>query len=180
MADCIPYFQWLGANAACRDKSAGISVRGFGYTRTGVAGLRGLALRGLGDDYSVQAPVVSQPSLNTSAIDASDPCYIAQQTPCPMSTGCPASCPTGFHSVTLLAAPGKPAQCVCGKDKAASAPPTTTMTIVPGGSASAPPSSDPGVVQSNVAAGGFSHWGLLAAVAVGGTALYLVMRKKAA
>lgn len=208
---CIPYTQWLGANAGCKAKTSTFSVQGFGYTRTGIAGLRGLGLRGLGAGFDVSVtpasiataiqggglvqsapppstpPVISQPTLNTTPVynDPNDPCYIASQTPCPAGTGCPAQCPSGYHSIDLLVAPGKPAQCACGKDKAASAP--SAMTLVPGGSATAPPSGNPvltptpgGILQSNVATGGFSHWGLLAAVAVGGTALYLVMRKKAA
>ena len=148
MAACVPYYQWLTANAACRAKSAGIDVKGFGYTRTGVAGLRGLGLRGLGAgvDFSITPesvataiqgggvvqsappppsgpPVVSQPTLNTTPVyDPSDPCYVAQQTPCPMGVGCPAGCPTGYHSVNLLVGPGKPAQCTCGRDAAPASP----------------------------------------------------------
>lgn len=202
MAACVPYYQWLTANAACRAKSAGIDVKGFGYTRTGVAGLRGLRGLGASMDFSITPssvataiqgggviqtpppsapPVVSQPTLNTTPVyDPSDPCYIAQQTPCPMGTGCPAGCPTGYHSVNLLVAPGKPAQCVCAQDKAL-APTYPSGTFAPHGApATAPPSNTVPILQSNTAAGGFSHWGLLAAVAVGGTALYLVMRKKKA
>ncbi len=187
MAACVPYYQWLTANAACRAKSAGIDVKGFGYTRTGVAGLRGL-----GDTWlnltptppgpnvvqgTVMAPVVSQPTLNTAPVynDPNDPCYIASQTPCPMGTGCPAGCPTGYHSVNLLVAPGKPAQCVCAQTKSVAPPSNGSATAPPSGGGSQVP-----ILQSNTAAGGFSHWGLLAAVAGVGLVGYLVMKKKAA
>jgi hypothetical protein len=192
MAACIPFLQWLQYNDACKAKTSTFSVKGFGYSATGLAGLRAY-----GDlNFSVtpasvvnfasgNAPLVStpsaapptpsvtamQPTINTTPVyDPSDPCYYAAQTPCPAGTGCPASCPTGFHSIGLVTAPGAPAQCVCGKDKAV-APPAATTGPAP---YVAPP------VQANVAAGGFSHWGLLAAVVVGGGALYLVTRKKQA
>ncbi len=56
--------------------------------------------------------------------------------------------------------------------------PCTIAAQTPCAVATAPPAvpGTPGAPTST--AGGFSHWGLLAALAVGGGALYLVMRKK--
>lgn len=195
MAACIPYAQWLTANAACKAKSSTFAVRGFGYVPTGMAGLRslGFSITGsitpasvatamqtgqmvqtapaAGGQPAVVAAASAGPSINTAPVysDPNDPCYIASQTPCPAGQGCPAVCPPGYHSIGLLTAPGKPSLCNCAKDKPASGS---------GGSATAPAMDPGGGIVQSTAAGGFSHWGLLAALAAGGGVLYLVMKKK--
>lgn len=162
---CIPYMTWLNANAACKAKSAGIDVRGLGqnYVRTGMRGLRGM-----GDNNINTTPVYNDPN---------DPCFIATQTPCAPGSPCPIVCPTGYHSMSMLAAPGQPALCNCAKDKVPTAP---SASAAPSNGSATAPSSIPGgtPITTASAAGGFSHWGLLAALAVGGGALYLVMKKK--
>lgn len=150
---CVPYNQWLAANSACNAARAGISVKGIGYVRTG--------LRGLGD-----LAITSDPN---------DPCTLAAQAPCPMGTGCPAACPPGSHSFQLMTAPGAPAVCICQRDKPL--PPVISQPIP----SSQPASADPTPVTASASStAGFSHWGLLAALAVGGTAIYIVTRKKKA
>ncbi len=95
---CVEYKTWLAAKSACSNRLA--SVRGFGYVATGAV------------------------NINTSAVDATDPCYIASLTPC--------------------------------------APTQASLTPTP---APAP--------ATHAAAGGFSHWGLLALLAAGAGAVYL-------
>lgn len=175
---CIPYAQWITANAACRDKTQAISVKGFGYAATGRAGLLGLGATFI-EAQQLMAAASAPPAqnLNTQALvyDVNDPCSISVQAPCPAGTGCPAICPTGWHSIGLLTAPGQPALCNCAKDAATVATAATSSS----GSAVAPSvTSTPPLVQASMTDAGFSHWGLLAALAVGGGALYLVMKKK--
>lgn len=182
---CVDYTTWMNAKKACANKLA--SVKGFGYVSTGRS--LGFSVSAtvspasiIGGGAGQQAPMqtmvplqVTAPAyastINTNAIDPTDPCYIASQGFC--------TCPPGLNKVCLAQVPGSttPAPCQCIAPARSSAPSS--------GSATAPASSNalPGgvpVQQANVAAGGFSHWGLLAAVAVGGTALYLVMKKKQA
>lgn len=151
---CTPPVAWAQAKAACEARTAAaLSVKGFGYVRTGYAGL--------GD-------------LNTSG-DPNDACVIAAQAPC---TTCPASCPPGWVSgsfTSQMATSGRP-QCSCFPVATApNAPSASLVTSPSSGSAAAPASS---ASQASVA-GGFNHWGLLAALAAGGAAIYLVARKRA-
>lgn len=149
---CVPYNQWIAANSACNAARAGISVKGIGYVRTGVAGLGDLAI----------------------ASDPNDPCTLAAQAPCPMGSGCPAACPPGSHSFQLMTAPGSPAVCICQRDKPLPPVVQPSLAPVPAASPVVP------VTASASSTGGFSRWGLLAALAAGGTAIYLVTRKKKA
>ena len=194
MAACIPYVQWIEYNAQCRDKQSGLSVKGFGYTATGLRALRGLGLsisasitpasvaNAINTGNLVQtapapapaaSPVVSNaPSINTTPIcnDPNDPCCIVQNSPpCPLGTACPATCPTGFHSVDLLHAPGTPAKCNCVRDHVPTLTPNTTMSLGP----------TPGSPASSSTAG-FSKLGLLAAGLAAVGVVYLVTKKRAA
>ncbi len=67
-----------------------------------------------------------------------------------LGDACPAACPQGFHSIDMLVAPGKPAQCTCGRD----APPPTLV-------ASASSSMQ-------------YKWGIIAGVAIAGFIVYKV------
>jgi len=191
---CIDNLSWKQAQLSCNAvMQQAASVKGFGYTATGLAGLRGL---GLGDpstdiDYTppaaVSAPAASNPMMSAAAvaamaaqaasqaaaansrtvafapavvsspINSNDPCSVASQGPCPG----PATCPTGnvLRCESVPTQTGATTICYCAP--LATAPPATTTTTT-----------------TTTAAGGFSHWGLLAALAVGGGALYLVMKKK--
>lgn len=160
MTTCINSQVWAQAQAACAARQASVSsVRGFGYSATGLRGLgatlsqivanaaaaakasaspaesaasAAAAQRALqAAQAAYAAPSVIANPINTTP-DPNDPCVIASQTPCPGPSS---------------------------------------------GSASAPPASASTPTQASVA-GGFQHWGLLAALAVGGGALYLVTRKK--
>jgi hypothetical protein len=203
---CLDNQVWKQAQLACNARlQQAASVKGFGYAATGVAGLRGLGftITGSIDPSSIigyatptsspspsptapmsQSAIASMaaqaaaqaaasnsrsggtPAILSSPIDPNDPCSVASQLPC----GGPDSCPPGqVHTCERLpkqALNGKwglsATICSCSSPAAAPAAP------IPGGT----------IVSQKGAAGGFSHWGLLAALAVGGGALYLVMRKK--
>lgn len=200
---CIDNQQWKTAQLACNAKLAGVKGLGFGYKRTGIAGLRDLgALQFSVTPASVvnfasgNAPLVSSgspapapaplpPTLNintapSTVIDPNDPCSVASQMPCPGPDTCSGGLVRTCEKVPRQAnngAWGTVSICYCAPPPYASAIPShAPSTYVP-----APPPADTTYappVQANLAAGGFSHWGLLAAVAVGGGALYLVMRKK--
>jgi hypothetical protein len=146
---CIDYATWQQAARACQNLNA--SVKGFGYTLAGLQGLRSLG--------------VDPVSLNIPAPDSSDPCAIAQQTPCPP----PAR--TAPHALTEFS-------CVTSPN---------AITCQPGGALfckdhPADPSCVPGTpgahAAASVTAGGFHQLGLLAAVVVGGLVVYQVTRKK--
>jgi len=231
---CIPYDQWFQYRVACNAKNNPLSVKGFGYV---LAGLRGLGATGLtANQVLIETGAPLPATINTSAVDTSDPCYLAAQTPCPQTPSnapplvCPAgqirSCPfvpagqqmdwskcscssclegSAWYAAQLACNAGDKTQCAVTNTRPCVAPvpcPSGTRVVVQvprqattgawgsvavsycsaSGSASAPPSGNalPGGVltASATAAGGFSHWGLLAAVVVGGGALYLAMRKK--
>lgn len=197
---CVPYTQWIAANAACNAKSNPISVKGFGYVPTGRAALRGLGFsvsasitptsvanaiqsgQLINPPSSSAPPVVqSTPSINTTPmLDPSDPCFVATQEPCPAGQGCPAVCPPGFHSIDLVARPGQPAMCNCTRDRAPA--PNYGNAFMARGTPNTPPRATiPAGIQANASAsGGFQHWGILAAVVLGGGALYYVTKKKKA
>ena len=176
---CVDYTTWMNAKKACALKLS--SVKGFGYVATGrslgfsvSATVDPASIIGLGPSQSstmqtavpiqVTAPAYSS-TLNTSVVDPTEPCYIASQGFC--------NCPVGLNKVCLAQVPGSttPAPCQCMAPAKPKAQAPASSSALPGGVP---------VTQANVAAGGFSHWGLLAALAVGGTALYLVTRKKQA
>ncbi len=173
---CLDNQVWKQAQLACNARlQQAASVKGFGYAATGVAGLRGLglAITGSIDPSSIiglgPSPSASAPSVTANPIavapNQNDPCAIANQLPC----GGPDSCPTGQkHFCERL-----PRQALNGKWGLSA----TICSCLPL-AAAAPPAVPGGAVVPGVVAGGFSHWGLLAALAVGGGALYLVMRKK--
>lgn len=146
---CLDYATWLKASQACQASMP--SVKGFGYVATGKRGLRGYG------DINNLAIQTSTPT---------DPCTLAQQTPCPQPT--PASLKTPMTPAQFCAANPMHPNCQPGgslfcrlnpTDYTCQTAPLVTDSLLP-------------------TAGGFNQWGLLAALAVGGTAIYLVTRKK--
>ena len=115
------------------------------------------SVRGLGHNYAAMR------GLGDLAISASsnptDPCAIAAQTPCPAKPPSltaappPIVCGQGFFKTC------NPAPCHCAPSD------TTTMTPTP---------------QAATSTGGFSQWGLLAVLAVGGFVVYKVAKHKKA
>lgn len=160
---CVDYATWLKASQDCQAMTA--SVKGFGYVPAGRA-----ALRGLGIDF-VNDPALTLMSINSLNVAASstDPCAIAQQTPCPQpvpaSLKAPptpqAACAANPSSVPCQ--PGGAFFCKINPTdyRCQTAPLTTVDSLTPAATA-----------------GGFNQWGLLAALAAGGAAIYLVTRKK--
>lgn len=169
---CIDYQVWTAAQQACNARLA--SVKGFGYTATGARGLRGLGI-------SIVSALNPMLSVSTSASSGGSP-------PVHVMTAAPvARAPTANPAmVAAAAASAAAANSHSGQPAVVSSPINTTgydpsdacsiagqtpcAPAPSSGSATAPPRA--------VSSGGFSHWGLLAALAVGGGALYLVMRKK--
>lgn len=146
---CLDYATWLKATHDCQAMTA---VKGFG------------GLRGLGATVN----------LNIAPPSASDPCIIAQQTPCPQpsppSLKAPptpqASC--AANPASLPCQPGGSLFCRINPTDYTCQSPLLTTT---------PDSFNPAAANT---AGGFNQWGLLAALAVGGTAIYFLTRKKKA
>jgi hypothetical protein len=145
---CIDYNTWVTAKAACLAAQSGLAVKGYGY-----AGLRGLGVSPPPPPtgYTAAPSTVSLPTLIIAPPNPSDPCVIAAQTPCP-ATEMPAN---------PNAVPNVPGYFV---------PPAASTLPAPGPSAT--------TVPTPAVAGGFNSWGLLAALAVGGIALALVLTHK--
>lgn len=195
-AECIEFMTWQNAKAACAAKNAALtaSVKGFGYTATGLAGLRGLgfsfnSLVTAGSTPATPTPATPPPALKVSpapAYDPNDPCYIASLPQCSA-----VSCPSDYNKVCLLNKPGDndPPACAClkkptpamspGQQAAAAA---ALQAAQAAAAASRGPSTAPAYAPSYApsyasATGGFNHWGLVAAVVAGGALLYLVTQK---
>lgn len=113
-------------------------------------GMRGVLGLGLGPDLAVSVGY--------------DPCAIAAQPFCPDPS---ATCPTGLVKSCIVAAPGRPSPgCTCFAPK----PPPVVQQD--------PQYTPPPVTQQASMTAGFSHWGLLAAVLVGGVVVYKVATRK--
>lgn len=119
-------------------------------------------VKGLGVLRGSYAPVSGYGDINDLMVTASyDPCAITKQAACAGIT-----CPPGTNKSCIVAAPGQPSPgCHCLVPKAAPTPPS--LPAAPGYQ------TPPTTVASTVTAG-FSHWGLLAAVLVGGVVVYKV------
>lgn len=153
---CIDYNTWLAAKQACNAGTASVKGLGGPYVKA----LRGL---GLGDINT----------LNVSA-SASDPCAIAAQTPCPQPTPPSLKAPSTPQAVCagnpslLPCQPGGALFCrINPSDYTCQTAPLTTVDNL-----------TPQTPSATNTAGGFNQWGLLAALAAGGAAIYLVTRKK--
>ena len=149
---CIDAQTWINAQLACNAKLS--SVKGFGAA-----------------SYVLPPPptLMTPPPASLSPIDPNDPCSIAGQKPCLA----PAVCPPGQARICQ----NVPRQATMG----AHAGEWGTVSVCQCGAAPAPtpgpayaPSSTP-IVQAS--AGGFQHWGLLAALAAGGAVIYFVSRR---
>lgn len=154
MASCVPYATWLKATQDCRAMTA--SVKGFGYAPTGRLGLAAL---GLGE-------------LNVSSA-ASDPCAIAQQTPCPQPAPPSLKAPPTAQQACANNPSSPP--CLPGGALFCKIHPNDYNCLTPLLTTSDTLTPDPSAAST---AGGFNQWGLLAALAVGGTAIYFLTRKK--
>lgn len=152
---CLNYATWLKATQDCQALTA---VKGFGYAPTGRLGLAAL---GIGE-------------LNVSS-SSSDPCVMAQQTPCPQPIPPSLKSPPTPQAVCAQNPAGLP--CQPGGALFCRINPTDYRCLTPllTTSDNLNPSPDPSTAST---AGGFNQWGLLAALAVGGTAIYLLTRKK--
>ncbi len=96
-----------------------------------------------------------------------DPCTVVKTPACPSIT-----CPPGTTRMCLLARPGETSPgCFCNYPKPQPRPPS--LTTAPGYNSSATPTQ-----QASLVTAGFSHWGLLAAVLVGGVVVYKVATRK--
>lgn len=142
--DCVDYTIWLKAKQDCA--AANYGVKGFGYAATGLRGLRGL---GAGTELNVTPGY--------------DPCAIAAQKFCPDPS---ITCPTGTVKSCIIAPPGQPSPgCMCYTPRP---PPSVVRQDTP------PPVMSTVPVEQATMTAGFSHWGLLAAVLVGGVVVYKV------
>lgn len=161
---CVDYTTWNNARAACQNLQQSVRGLGHNYAPTGLRAMRGLgSAAGLFAELSAAvAPAAPTPStLDTSAAsNPADPCVIAAQTPCPAKPPSltaappPIVCGQGFFKTC------NPAPCHC-------APVTDTTVMTPTTSAS-------------TSTGGFSQWGLLAVLVVGGLVVYKVAKHKKA
>lgn len=169
---CIDFSTWNDAVAACANQTQSVRGLGSGYKRTGVAGLRGLGLSvsatispsslqnallmSSGVPLVAPAPPTGYAlNVGTAASQTSDPCAIAAMTPCSKpkaltSAPPPIVCGSGFMKSCT------PQPCHC-----APVPQDTTT-------------------MSASSTAGFSQWGLLAVLAVGGFVVYKVATRKKA
>lgn len=163
---CVEYTTWNNAKVACQNLTESVRGLGHNYAPTGLRAMRGLGLTASAiltpTPFSIPQAVVlapASPSLNTGAsASATDPCTIAAQTPCPSAGRAltaappPLVCGAGFFKTC------NPAPCHCAPSD------TTVMTPTP----------------ATTSTGGFSQWGLLAVLAVGGLVVYKVAKHKKA
>ncbi len=177
---CVDYTTWNNAKVACQNLQQSVRGLGHNYAPTGLRAMRGLGfsvsasvspsaftslVQGVNQSSAAAPAPSSSPTLNTaSASSATDPCAIAAQTPCPAKPKAltaappPIVCGSGFFKTC------NPAPCHC----APVAPgPTDTTVMMP-------------TTQASTSTGGFSQWGLLAVLAVGGFVVYKVATHKKA
>lgn len=167
---CIDFSTWNDAVAACKNMQQSVRGLGHNYAPTGLRAMRGLGVASVSASISPssainflnvpsvsQAVVIAPPTgtLNTGTAAASDPCAIAAQTPCSKPKALTAAppplvCGQGFMKSC------NPQPCHCAPAD------TTTMTA------------------SSPSTAGFSQWGLLAVLAVGGFVVYKVATHKKA
>lgn len=123
------------------------------------------SVKGLGAVRSPYSAAGDINDINTGAYV--DPCALIQTPACPSIT-----CPAGTTKMCILARPGETSPgCSCNYPKPQPAP---HPLLSPGGGSS---STVPTNTQASLTAG-FSHWGLLAAVLVGGVVVYKVATRK--
>jgi hypothetical protein len=117
------------------------------------------SVRGLGQNYTAMRGL-GDLAVSAAASSSTDPCAIAAQTPCPAQPPAlkaappPIVCGAGFFKTC------NPQPCHCAPAD------TTVMT--------------PTTPASVTSTGGFSQWGLLAVLAVGGFVVYKVATHKKA
>lgn len=174
---CIDPTIWQQAVTACNAIQSvhGLGVVRGGYVPTGPRALRGLgafsALTNLFGAANAAASAPTPPTgynastLNIPAPPAgsmNDPCSIANQAPC-ASQG---TCPAGYTAVSVG----------IGMTNCAKNPPSLTAAVPRPAPATTPMTA----TMTPATTAGFSHWGLLAALAVGGFVVYKVATHKKA
>lgn len=197
---CIDYNTWMAANTACQNATQ--SVRGLGqnYVPTGLRALRGLGASisatitpqsffSSMTSGSIQTAVPLAPApptgynastLNVAPAVGTDPCAIASQVPCSYQ----GTCPQGYDETSP--GPGV-TNCVKHVPALTSAPPPIVCgagfakTCNPQPCHCAPVPQDTATMTTpSTSTAGFSQWGLLAVLAVGGFVVYKVATHKKA
>ncbi len=149
---CISAQAWISAQLACNAKLS--SVKGFGA-----------AAYVLPPQPTLMAP----PPAASAPIDPNDPCSIASQKPCLA----PAVCPPGLSRICQ----NIPRQATMGAHAGEWGTVSVCQCLSPSNPVAVGPTSAP-VPVMQASAGGFQHWGLLAALAAGGAVIYFATRPR--